>query len=110
MYQILSQLLDLHKGAVSAEYRSLLSSLFQPAAWQHKGSIPGLVRLLKGFLKRDAAELIKNNQFVSILAVIQQKLIPSRVHDVWGFELLRSIAQNISPYVLLRICFLGGEG
>ena len=54
MFQILAQMLDLHTGEVPAEYRSLLPFLLTPAAWQQKGSVPGLVKLLKAFLSHDA--------------------------------------------------------
>ncbi|KAL5498046.1 CSE1_1 [Sanghuangporus vaninii] len=100
VFQIISQMLELHRGEIPADYRSLLPFLLQPSSWAQKGSIPGLVRLLKAFLRTDAAELASTGQFTSILAVVQQKLIPSKINDTWGFELLEAIVRHIPPPTL----------
>ena len=99
-FQILSQMLELHQGEVPTEYRAFLPFLLQPSSWAQKGSIPGLVRLLKAFMRRDAAQLASSGQFTSVLAVVQQKLIPSKVNDVWGFELLQAIIHYIPASAL----------
>ncbi|OBZ72875.1 Importin-alpha re-exporter [Grifola frondosa] len=85
-------------------YRGCASGIPQPAdllahppSWQQKGSIPGLVKLLKAFLSRDSRQMVATGQFTSILAVVQQRLIPSKLNDSWGFELLQSVVQNIPP-------------
>ena len=93
-------MLELHQGELPSEYRSLLPFLLQPASWAQKGSIPGLVRLLKAFLRRDKDQIASSGQFTSVLAVVQQKLIPSRVNDVWGFELLQALIQYIPATAL----------
>lgn len=90
-------MLELHTAEVPAEYRSLLPFLLTPAIWQQKGSIPGLVKLLKAFLSRDSKHMVTAGQFTSVLAVVQQRLIPSKLNDAWGFELLQSVVQNIPP-------------
>ncbi|OCH89837.1 Cse1-domain-containing protein [Obba rivulosa] len=97
VFQILAQMLELHKHDVPAEYRNLLPFLLTPASWQQKGSIPGLVKLLKAFLARDSKQLVVTGQYTAILAVVQQRLIPSKLNDAWGFELLHSVVQNIPP-------------
>lgn len=89
-------MLELHTGDVPAEYRNLLPFLLTPAIWQQKGSIPGLVKLLKAFLRRDSPQMLAAGQVASVLAVVQQRLIPSKVNDVWGFELLQSVVQHVS--------------
>ncbi|KAI0636204.1 Cse1-domain-containing protein [Trametes polyzona] len=95
VFQILAQMLDLHAGEVPAQYRSLLAILLTPAAWQQKGSIPGLVKLLKAFLARDAASMVAAGQLPQVLGVVQQRLIPSKLNDGWGFELLQSVIQYV---------------
>lgn len=90
-------MLELHTSSVPNEYRSILPFLLTPAAWQQKGSIPGLVKLLKAFLSRDSAQLAEAGQYTAVLAVVQQRLIPSKVNDEWGFELLQAVVQNIPP-------------
>jgi exportin-2 (importin alpha re-exporter) len=90
-------MLELHTTDVPMEYRNLLPFLLTPAIWQQKGSIPGLVKLLKAFLAKNSLE----GQLGSVLAVIQQRLIPSKMNDGWGFELLHSVLQHVSPYVVV---------
>ncbi|TFY78460.1 hypothetical protein EWM64_g5554 [Hericium alpestre] len=96
VFQILAQMLELHVG-VPTDYRTLLPFLLTPAMWQQKGSVPGLVQLLKAFLARDAAQMVSTGQFTSVLAVVQQRLIPSKLNDGWGFELLQGVMRNIPP-------------
>lgn len=90
-------MLELHTTDVPVAYRELLGFLLTPASWQQKGSVPGLVKLLKAFLSRDAGHMISTGQFTAVLAVVQQRLIPSKINDVWGFQLLQSVVQNIPP-------------
>ena len=92
-------MLELHASSVPDEYRPLVPFLLTPASWQQKGSIPGLVKLLKAFLTRDSAQLVETGQYTAILAVVQQRLIPSKINDGWGFELLQAVVQNIPPCV-----------
>ncbi|KAI0749865.1 armadillo-type protein [Daedaleopsis nitida] len=95
VFQILAQMLDLHSGAVPPEYQSLLPFLLTPAQWQQKGSIPGLVKLLKAFLSHDANSIVGGGQITQVLGVIQQRLIPSKINDGWGFELLQAVVQYV---------------
>jgi exportin-2 (importin alpha re-exporter) len=93
VFQVLAQLLELHRGGeVPDTFKNLLDFLLKPAVWQQKGSIPGLVRLLKAFL---SAQMVNAKQVDSILAVAQQRLIPSKANDSWGIELLQSVALNV---------------
>ncbi|KAJ7594086.1 CAS/CSE protein [Mycena floridula] len=97
VFQILAQMLDLHTAEIPAQYRSLLPFLLTPAIWQQKGSIPGLVKLLKAFLSRDSKQMAASGQIASVLAVVQQRLIPSKLNDAWGFELLHAVMLYVSP-------------
>jgi len=101
VFQILAQMLTLHQG-VPVDYRALLPHLLTPAIWAQKGSIPGLVALLRAFLARDAAAMIEANQHTSVLGIVQQRLVPSKTNDGWGFELLQSVVL----YVPLCVCFV----
>ena len=97
VFQLLSQMLELHTTTIPLEYRDILPSLLMPATWQQKGSIPGLVRFLRAFLAKDTQALVQNDQVKNILAVVQQRLVPSKLNDAWGFELLKSVVQNVPP-------------
>lgn len=88
-------MLELHTIDVPEQYRTLLPFLLTPAVWQQKGSIPGLVKLLKAFLARDSKQMLAAGQIASVLAVVQQRLIPSKLNDAWGFELLQSVVLNV---------------
>jgi len=97
VFQILAQMLELHTADVPTSYRSLLPFLLQPAIWMQKGSVPGLVKLLKAFLVRDGKQMVAAGQVASVLGIVQQRLIPSKVNDAYGTELLQAVVQNISP-------------
>lgn len=96
-FQILAQMLSLHQDAVPEQYRALVPFLVTPGVWQQKGSVPGLVKLLQAFLSRDAAAMVAQGQHTAVLAVIQQRLIPSKLNDSWGFELLQSVVRHVPP-------------
>jgi exportin-2 (importin alpha re-exporter) len=95
VFQVLGQMLELYTGDIPAEYRSLLPFLLTPTMWQQKGCIPGLVKLLKAFLAKDCKQMISAGQITSVFAVVQQRLVPSKVNDAWGFELLHSVVQSV---------------
>lgn len=106
-FQLLSQLLELHTdGAeVPAGYRALLPLLLTPPPWAQKGSIPGLVRFIRASLERDSMQIIQAGHVTAILAVAQQRLIPSKLNDGWGFELLQGVVKGI-PLQVLSVLFL----
>ncbi|KAG8694409.1 importin-alpha export receptor [Ceratobasidium sp. 394] len=93
VFQILAQMLEIHTTGVPPAYTSLLPIMFTPAVWQQRGNVPALVRLVKAFLTKDPASV----DLRAVLAVVQQRLIPSRVNDVFGFELLEAIVANLGP-------------
>ncbi|KAK0485031.1 CAS/CSE protein [Armillaria novae-zelandiae] len=95
VFQLLAQMLEMHTKDVPAEYRSLLPFLLTPAIWQQKGSVPGLVKLLSAYLSHDSKEMAANRQIATVLGVIQQRLIPSKQNDGWGFELLRAVVRYV---------------
>ena len=116
VFQLLSQLLELHPSpapgaaaataAIPTTYTSLLPILTTPAVWAQKGSVPGLVRLLKAFLAKDARGVTNNGQLTPVLAVIQNRLIPSKLNDVWGFELLEGVLKDVEACVLPLLSLL----
>jgi exportin-2 (importin alpha re-exporter) len=90
-------MLSLHNQDVPADYRALLPHLLTPAVWLQAGSVPGLVKLLQAYLARDGAQMVAAGQIASVLAVVQQRLIPSKKNDTWGFELIQAVVQNVPP-------------
>ncbi|KAG8688800.1 importin-alpha export receptor [Ceratobasidium sp. 423] len=102
VFQILAQMLEIHTTSVPPAYSSLISILFTPAVWQQRGNVPALVRLVKAFITKDPNSV----DVRTVLAVVQQRLIPSRVNDVYGFELLEVLVANL-PVETLRPLFNG---
>jgi len=101
VFQILAQMLELQPSSVIPDqYRSLLPFLLTPTVWQQKGSVPGLVKLLKAYLARDAKQMVAQGQIAAVLGVCQQRLIPSKQNDVWGIELLMGVVGSLDVYVL----------
>jgi exportin-2 (importin alpha re-exporter) len=92
--QILDQMLTLHQS-VPVDYRALFPFLLIPAMWAQKGSIPGLVALLRAFLARDAAAMVEADQHTSVLGIGQQRLVPSMANEGWGSELLQSVVLHV---------------
>ncbi|KAK7436636.1 importin-alpha export receptor [Stygiomarasmius scandens] len=96
VFQILAQMLELQPSSVIPDqYRSLLPFLLTPTVWQQKGSVPGLVKLLKAYLARDAKQMVAQGQIAAVLGVCQQRLIPSKQNDVWGIELLMGVVGSL---------------
>ncbi|KAF8596041.1 hypothetical protein BDV93DRAFT_79575 [Ceratobasidium sp. AG-I] len=93
VFQILAQMLEIHTTSVPPAYASLLPILFTPAVWQQRGNVPALVRLIKAFIAKDPGSV----DVRTVLAVVQQRLIPSRVNDVFGFELLEALVGGLGP-------------
>ena len=99
-------MLELHEPSnLPAEYSALLPFLLTPTVWQQKGSIPGLVRLLRAFLARGGDRMMAAGQVANVLAVVQQRLIPSKMNDVWGFELLQAVVLYVKPYIISPSCY-----
>ncbi|CAE6398308.1 unnamed protein product [Rhizoctonia solani] len=96
VFQILAQMLEIHTNTVPPAYSSLVSILFTPAVWQQRGNVPALVRLVKAFITKDPNSV----DVRTVLAVVQQRLIPSRVNDVYGFELLEVLVANLAVETL----------
>lgn len=86
-------MLEIHTASVPPAYASLLPILFTPAVWQQRGNVPALVRLIKAFIAKDPGSV----DVRTVLAVVQQRLIPSRVNDVFGFELLEALVAGLGP-------------
>ena len=101
VFRIFAQMLTLHQG-VPVDYRAPLPHLLTPAIWAQKGSIPGLVAPLRAFFARDAAAMVEANQHTSVLGIAQQRLVPSKVNDDRGFEVLQSVVLHVP----LCVCFV----
>lgn len=86
--------------SVPDSIRSLAQPLLTPALWEMKGNIPAVTRLLKALIKVDQSLF---PDLVPVLGIFQ-RLIASKAHDIYGFELLERIMieidmSHLAPYV-----------
>ena len=104
VFQVLAQLLEQRAardaGAPLPEtYAALLPPLLTPALWEQKGNVPALVRLLTAYLRLAPARIVEGNHVEAFLG-IYQKLISSRVNDVYGFALLQALLRHLPASVM----------
>ncbi|KAM0791591.1 hypothetical protein ACM66B_006034 [Microbotryomycetes sp. NB124-2] len=101
VFQILSQLLELHGPADFPDaYKALLPPLLTPTLWEARGNVPALVRLLRAFLSKGAQTIVASNQLSPMLGIFQH-LIASKGTDQFGFELLEAIYEFV-PFDSIR--------
>lgn len=97
--QILAQLLEFHitanEKSIPAAYKPFLQPLLMPALWESHGNIPALVRLLQAYLTLGPNEIVSEGHLPAFLGIFQ-KLISSRNNDVFGFEFLLTIYEQIN--------------
>ncbi|XP_064605063.1 exportin-2-like [Liolophura sinensis] len=98
VFQILSILIELHQGTLSATYMELFPFLLNPVLWERPGNIPPLVRLLQAYIQQGSAQ-IDTEKLKGVLGVFQ-KLIASKTHDHEGFYLLNSIIEFVPSAVV----------
>ncbi|KAI9015417.1 CAS/CSE protein [Hyaloraphidium curvatum] len=98
VFQILSQLLSFNV-TVPEDYLAMLPPLLTPALWEAGGNVPALVGLLSAYLEKGAAGIVQRNQLPPFLGIFQ-KLIASKVNDVYGFDLLSEIFWNVPTEAL----------
>ncbi|BEJ11174.1 hypothetical protein CspHIS471_0105960 [Cutaneotrichosporon sp. HIS471] len=95
IFQILAQLLELHApDDLSGEYQQLLTPLLSAQLWEQRGNIPALTRLWKALLMRGAKVIVANNQLQGLLGIVQ-RLINSKINDVFAFELLQAMYEFV---------------
>ncbi|GJN90916.1 hypothetical protein Rhopal_003930-T1 [Rhodotorula paludigena] len=93
VFQILSQLLELHPPAdMPDSYKVLLPPLLTPTLWESRGNIPALVRLLRAFLSRGADQIVAAGQVTPMLGIFQH-LIQAKATDQHGFDLLEALVE-----------------
>ncbi|CAD6943678.1 unnamed protein product, partial [Tilletia caries] len=75
-------------------YQVLLPPLLTPVLWESKGNVSALVRLLRAFIAQGSAGIVAGNQLQALLG-IHQRLITSRVNDLFGFELITALCEHV---------------
>ncbi|RMZ67072.1 chromosome segregation cse1 [Pyrenophora seminiperda CCB06] len=100
IFQLFSALLEANpSGELSEYYRSLFSIIIQGAVWEQRGNVPALARLLSAMVARDAQHIVAQKQLEPILGIFQ-KLVTSKAHETYSFELIESVVANIPANAL----------
>ncbi|KAI5803210.1 Cse1-domain-containing protein [Geopyxis carbonaria] len=104
VFQLLSLLLESNpKAPLPQKYKDLVAPLLMPTLWESRGNVPALVRLLQAIMARGASIFTDNNQLTPVLGIFQ-KLVSSKVNEVHAFDLLESCftyfpTSSLQPYI-----------
>ena len=122
MFQIFAQLIELRPAPLPAMYMAIFPPLLAPLFWERHGNVPALVRLLRAYMAKAAAEIVAQGHLQvraapvivegyvaevlpgymgyqcgraqAVLGVFQ-KLVASKAHDQEGFRLLGAVATHV---------------
>lgn len=99
VFQILSQLLELHGTSSTAtelpeSYKPLLAPILEATLWVNRGNIPALVRLLRAFLQKGPSVIV-NSGYLDKIKDIVRFLVSSKANDPYGGELIEALFQYI---------------
>ncbi|WWC58466.1 uncharacterized protein I303_101008 [Kwoniella dejecticola CBS 10117] len=101
IFQILAQLLDLHPTTSLPEsYQALTGPLLTAQLWEQRGNIPALVRIWKACLQRGPSIIVAAGQVQGLLGIFQ-RLVNSKVNDIYAFELLQALYEFV-PIDVMR--------
>lgn len=90
VFQLLALLLESNPPApLPQRYKDLITPLLNPTLWESRGNVPALVRLLQAIMARGADHFVQNNQISPILGIFQ-KLVSSKLTEVHAFDLLEA--------------------
>lgn len=84
VFQLLSLLLELHEtGTIPEPYMKLFPCLLVPVLWDRPGNIHPLVRLLRAFIHKGAAQIAESQKIVGVFEQFHVALclIPISVCD-----------------------------
>ena len=95
VFQILSQLLELHTGELPQSYQPLLPPLLEATLWTNRGNIPALVRLLRAFLEKGSKVIVSNGQLDKIKDIVRF-LVSSKANDPNGCDLIEALFQHVT--------------
>ncbi|WWC86346.1 uncharacterized protein L201_001219 [Kwoniella dendrophila CBS 6074] len=95
IFQILAQLLELHPPTSLPEsYQALTGPLLNAQLWEQRGNIPALIRIWKACLQRGASTIVAAGQVQGLLGIFQ-RLVGSKINDVYAFELLQALYEFV---------------
>ncbi|KAK9897295.1 putative importin-alpha export receptor [Cystobasidium minutum MCA 4210] len=103
VFQILSQLLELHSDGLPEAYQALLQPILMAPLWMQRGNIPALTRLLRAVLEKGPNSIVQGNHLPAIRDITRY-LLDSKANDAYGAEIVEALFQYIptealAPYI-----------
>ncbi|KAF2119186.1 CAS/CSE protein [Lophiotrema nucula] len=100
VFQLFAALLESNpSGQLTDYYEQLLGVVIKPSVWETRGNVPALVRLITAMIPRGAQSIVANDQLEPILGIFQ-KLVSSKVNEVYSFELIECVISFIPAQAL----------
>lgn len=97
IFQLFAALLEANpSGSLPNYYQNLVAPILMPVMWESKGNIPALVRLLSSIIARGSQYILENQQLSNVLGIFQ-KLLSTKANESYGFDLLESVVANFPP-------------
>jgi exportin-2 (importin alpha re-exporter) len=94
VFQLFAALLEANPaGELNEYYQGLIEPTLSPQAWESKGNVPALVRLLSALIPRGRQFMLEKGQVEPILGIFQ-KLVSAKYSESNGFDLLETILVN----------------
>jgi exportin-2 (importin alpha re-exporter) len=94
VFQLFAALLEANpSGTLNQYYQGLIAPTLSPAAWESKGNVPALVRLLAALIPRGRDYMLANGQVEPILGIFQ-KLVGAKYSETNAFDLLETVISN----------------
>lgn len=105
VFQLFAALLEANpSGGLPDYYRDLFEAVIRPGAWESRGNVPALTRLLIAMIPRESQTIVANNKIEPILGIFQ-KLVSSKVNETHSFDLIEAIIAHI-PVASLQPYFV----
>lgn len=93
VFQVLSQLMALHPGALPPSYSQIIPPLLEPSMWERRGYIRGMVQYLETYIVKNSDAVVQNEQLRPILGVFN-KLVASKATDHLGIQLACTVLES----------------
>jgi exportin-2 (importin alpha re-exporter) len=95
IFQLFAALLEANpSGTLPDYYQNLVAPILMPVMWESKGNIPALVRLLSSIIARGSQYILENQQLSNVLGIFQ-KLLSTKANEGYGFDLLESVVAHV---------------
>ena len=95
VFQLLSQMIEIHPGALPPAYMGIFPALLVPLLWDRQANVTPLVRLLEAYLRKAPSEVVSGGHLQGVLGVFQ-KLVSSRAQDHQGFFILNALVECLA--------------